>query len=156
MAIQEDWQSYKDPAEGYQLSHPPGWAITSEDTKTAFREPEGRAEFVVWRLSEDCDSVRKGLRAGAGFNLHTVREFQVTIAHQQPMPAVEFLDTMSNLPEFRSIVPSRAGAGCFQLQWRRAQEENAAALSTALSRILSTFDVLPERPLGGPSSTAID
>lgn len=153
MEREDAWQSYGGPAEGYQLSHPPGWVITRDDTRTAFREPEGQAEFVVWRLAEDCDSAGKGLRAGAGFNLHAVREFQVSIAHQ-PVAVVEFLDTMAISPEFRCIVPAKSGSGCYQLQWRHALGEHAVVMSATLSRVVSTFELLPERPKQGPSSTA--
>jgi serine/threonine protein kinase len=47
VAVPRDWVSYRDPATGFTVAHPPGWTITTNGTLTDFRDPQSGAYLRI-------------------------------------------------------------------------------------------------------------
>ncbi len=46
-AVPRNWVSYRDPATGFTVSHPPGWTIRTEGTLTDIRDPQSGAYLRI-------------------------------------------------------------------------------------------------------------
>ena len=141
----EHWPVYADPEGRYSLRRPTDWTVTRESTeRTLIKDPGSRAEIAIEYSIRDCAAAESELRQRR-LNFYLVREFTRAVGGREAR-VFEFRDTISNIKDFRTFLPS--GAACCELKWAHSAGPDSERFESTLEAMLSTFDFVTHRSQG--------